>query len=148
MLSIGGNVMNVKQLIMNTSFDDVMKVISIHYGSEEKEQQRELYEKLKIMEVAPSIEHFTIYVNAFLCSENEENDETRLIEFDENDSNLCFDVSAFEDNDEYAYSITSTPYKELLGYEISDATRSLFTDASILAHILWEATAYSYENLG
>ena len=39
--------MNVKQLVMNTSFDDVMKVISIHYGSEEKEQQRELYEKLK-----------------------------------------------------------------------------------------------------
>ena len=146
MLAIGGNDMNVKQLIMNTSFDDVIKVICIHYGSEEKEQQRELYEKLKIMGATPNIDHFTIYVNAFLCSENEENEETRLTEFDEYDSNLCFDVSVFEENNEYAYSITATPYKELLGYEISDETRSTFSDASILAHVLWESTAYSYED--
>lgn len=137
--------MNLKHLVMNTSFDDVMKVISIHYDSEEKEQQRELYEELKIMEATPNIGHFTIYVNAFLCSENDENEETRLTVFDEYDSNLYFDVSAFEENDEYAYSIAATPYKELLGYEISDETRRLFSDASILAHILWEATAYSYE---
>lgn len=138
--------MNVKQLIMNTSFDDVMKVISIHYGSEEKVQQRELYEKLKIMEAAPNIWHFTIFVNAFLCSDNDENEEIRLTVFDEYDSNLYFDVSAFEENDEYAYSITATPYKELLGYEISDETISLFSDTSILAHVLWEATAYSYKD--
>lgn len=138
--------MNVKQLIMNTSFDDVMKVISIHCGSEEKVQQRELYEKLKIMEAAPNIGHFTIYVNAFLCSDNDENEEIRLTVFDEYDSNLYFDVSAFEENDEYAYSITATPYKELLGYEISDETISLFSDASILAHVLWESTAYSYKD--
>ena len=144
-MSIGDNDMNLKHLVMNTSFDDVMKVISIHYDSEEKEQQRELYEELKIMEATPNIVHFTIYVNAFLCSENDENEETRLTVFDEYDSNLYFDVSAFGENDEYAYSIAATPHKELLGYEISDETRRLFSDASILAHILWEATAYSYE---
>ena len=55
--------MNLKHLVMNTSFDDVMKVISIHYDSEEKEQQRELYEELKIMEATPNIGHFTIYGN-------------------------------------------------------------------------------------
>lgn len=45
--------MNVKQLIMNTSFEDIIKVIRIPYGSEEKDQQRELYDKLKIMEPVP-----------------------------------------------------------------------------------------------
>ena len=98
------------------------------------------------MEVTANIGHFTIYVNAFLCSENDENEETRLTVFDEYDPNLYFDVSAFYENDEYAYSITATPYKELLGYEISNETRSLFSDASILAHVLWEATAYSFED--
>ena len=61
------------------------------------------------MEATPNIGHFTIYVNAFLCSENDENEETRLNVCDEYDSNLYFDVSAFEENDEYAYSITELP---------------------------------------
>ena len=141
-----GNAMNIKQLIMNTSFEDVMKVISIHYCSNEKEQQENLYGKLKTMEPAPNSDNFTVYVNAFLCNEDNEEENVRLTEFDEYDSNLCFDVSAFEENNEYAYSISATPYKELLGYEISDETRGFFTDASILAHVLWEATGYSYEN--
>ena len=140
--------MNVKQLIMNTSFDDVMNIISIHYGSKEKEQQRVLYEKLRKIETVPNVENFTIYVKAFLCSDDEEDEDVCLSEFDEYDPSLDFDVSAFKDNCEYAYSISATPYKELLDYEISDETRSLFTDASILAHVLWEATSYSYENFG
>jgi len=85
-------------------------------------------------------------VNAFLCSEDDEDEDLCLTEFDEYDSNLCFDVSAFKKNYEYVYSISATPYRELLEYEISNETRSLFTDASILAHVLWEATGYSYEN--
>ena len=139
--------MNIKQLIMNTSFDVVMKVINIHYGSKEIEQQRTLYDKLKTMEPVSNNDDFIIYVNAFLRSEDDEGEDVCLTEFDEYDSTLCFDVSAFKRNYEYAYSISATPYKELLGYEISDETRNLFTNASILAHILWEATAYSYENL-
>ena len=98
------------------------------------------------MEPAQNSNNFTVYVNAFLCNEDDEDEDVRLTEFDEYDSNLYFDVSAFEENNEYAYSISATPYKELLGYEISDETRGLFTDASILAHVLWEATGYSYEN--
>ena len=70
--------MNVKRLVMNTYFDDVMKIISIHYGSKEEEQQRELYAKLKIIEPLPNVDDFTIYVNAFLCNEDDEEEEPTL----------------------------------------------------------------------
>ena len=138
--------MTVKDIITNTSFDDVMKVIDIHYGLAEEEKQRLLYDKLKTMELSPDVGGVTLYINAFMDDGNEDAEDICLTEFDEYDTNLYFDVSVFEEGDEYAYSISATPFRELLGYEISEETRGKLTDASILAHVLWEATSYSYKN--
>ena len=135
--------MNIKDLIDSTDIESVENVIKLHYGDQELPKYETLYAKLKQMQPGENRDHTTIFIAAFLPGEEED---IRLDHFDEMDSDLCFDVYATCDADDEIYSIASASYRNYLGFLIEEDTRRKFSPASILAHTLWEVTAYSFED--
>ena len=135
--------MNIKDLIDSTDIESVENVIKLHYGDQELPKYETLYAKLKQMQPGENRDHTTIFITAFLPGEEED---VRLEHFDEMNSDLCFDVCATCDVDDEIYSIASASYRDYLGFLIEEDTRRKFSPASILAHTLWEITAYSFED--
>lgn len=76
-----------------------------------------------------------LFITAF--KENESGEDVVIEHFDCDDTTVFFDVHGKDDNYEGLYSITSSPYGELLGYYISDDTLTKFNSAQIVSHILW-----------
>ena len=138
-LRVGFIYMAVKDLLSLVAFEEGADIIKLHYGEKKIAVLKEAYYSLKKMSPAPNTNGTTIYINAFL-SDGE--DAVCLNEFDELNNELYFDVSAYEPNDDIVYSIVSAEYRELLGYHIDEQTQKRLSAKSILAHILWEATAF------
>jgi len=83
-----------------------------------------------------------IYLTAY--EENVTEDEpVAVLSFDENNTELQFDVSAY-DRAETVYSIASINKSAFLCCEVDEDTLCHFTYASILAHCFWEITSYSF----
>jgi len=66
--------------------------------------------------------------------------------FDENDSTIDFDVSAYELSSKTIYSIASSPYADFLNYTIDEETLRRYSFPTILAHCFYEITSYGFED--
>lgn len=136
--------MNIKELILTTEVEDVIKMIECHYGNKDIQRYRELYYLLLQMQPEENTDKMMIFIRAFM--DNKEYDEAISVkEFEENDESLYFDVSAV-DYKGTIYSIASANYKAFLGYLIEDQTLACMSGAAILAHCFFEITAYSFDD--
>lgn len=138
-------VTRLSDLVQECTFADVEQKIRIHYGVRELDKYRRLYEAL--CTAVPEIPEKTmlVQINAFV--EDEEED-VRAEEFDEDDNELMFDVSAYVPDEETVYSIASATYGEFLGLGVAPYVLRDYSPASILAHCLYELSAYGFEDRG
>lgn len=132
-----------EELISKVNFEDVLTQIIKHYGDKEIFEYRRLYEKLK--EIAPNgnVNQSKLIIKVFV-----ETDEESFLtnDFDENDSKLNFDVSIKQEDEDILYSLPGFCYADFLGFTIDEKTLNRLSHTSILAHNLWEITAYSFED--
>lgn len=140
--------MTINELIKLCDFSSVKERLCFYYGEKDLDKYEKLYNDLKIM--APSAnnkEKMCIFITAFY--EIEGGDEDAVVEnYDENDRELYFDVSAYdeEDNEGIIYSIAATRYADFLLYTVDKKTLNKMSPESILAHSLYEITAYGFED--
>lgn len=136
--------MKIKDILSVTDFEEVARHIELHYGNKHTEKFRELYNRLKNSDSQYSCsENFSIIIQAFRENDNGESKYTESS--DENDTSLCFDVSAVNDNDDFLYSIAGIDKFEFPEYSISQDTLKSFSYPAILAHCLWEITFFSFD---
>lgn len=132
--------MRIYDLIQKVSYDDVICKVKLFYGSECLEEIECLLIQLMRMEPQETSKVLTIFINAYV----ETDDEIESVdEFDENDKNVIYDIIAYSDTDEEPYSIEAVEKELFLNFRISDETLSRFSDSSILAHCLWDVSAFS-----
>ena len=136
-------VTRIADLLQRCEFEDVERKLRLHYGARELDKYRTLYESLCGTTPIPSEEDLFLYISVFM--EDEEED-VRVDEFDEDDNELMFDVSAFSPVEETVYSIASASWGEFVQLGISPVTLQRFSAESILAHCLYELSCYGFEN--
>lgn len=135
--------MLVSDLIKSCCFEDVNAKILLHYGEKDNDKFRQLFDELKKMSSLPiKKENLTIFIKVFLETDE---DSIPITYFNEDDVGLYFDVCGYIDGEEMIYSIASSPYDEFLGYSVDDDTMSKFTPETILAHAIYEITAYGFD---
>ncbi len=136
--------MKIKDILSGTDFEEVARHITLHYGNRHIEKFHELYDRLKNTDNnCPDSENFSIIINAFRTNEE---DEPEFVEsFNEDDTELYFDVSGISDKDNFLYSIVSIDKSEFPEYNVSPDTLEHFSYPAILAHCLWEITFFSFE---
>lgn len=135
--------MKIKDILQNTSFEEVASHITLHYGNGYIEDYRRLYERLKNSVSHSANEDFSIIIRAFKENDNGDSEYTEI--FDENDTSLYFDVSAVTDNDDFLYSIIGIDKSEFPEYNVLPETLQHFSYSSILAHCLYEITFFSFD---
>lgn len=124
----------VGEVISKVSFDDVFEEYRKHY-EEGYERVMDIFQKLRESNPSPNYSNMVLFIRAI--KENECGEDVVIDGFDCDDSTVFFDVCGEDSCYEGLYSITSSPYGELLGYFISDDTVMRFTSSQIIAHILW-----------
>ena len=135
--------MKMKELFSQTDVEEVLTHIKLHYEEASLEDFRCLYKTLSEMSPKENTNDMTIIINAFIvCDE----DDIWVEDFNDGDDSLYYDVSAFSKNEDIVYSIVSSDYASFLGYYVDDSILSKLSAPSILAHCLWEITAYSFED--
>ena len=133
--------MIIYDLLMTVPLNDVLEKVSYFYGNEHTKEIGNLYTELKTLKPQKCSNILTIEINAF----KEVNDKFIYVDnFDENDDNMIFDVSAYSTTDNEIYSIESADKIDFLSYIISFDTQRKYSKASILAHCLWDITSFSY----
>jgi len=135
--------MLVSDLIRRCTFERIKEKIVLHYGENELEKYERLFNLLRKKsenEIEP--DSLTIFIKAFRETDD---DSIYVADFDENNPELNFDVCGFIDGEDVLYSIASADYDEFLRYKIDNKTLEKFTDENILAHCLYEVTAYGFE---
>lgn len=128
--------MRIIDLVQMCRYEDVEKELKAHYDdfTKEKRKFRKLWSKLSTMTIKNVIdEEWYLYVFA------------GRDEFDEEDEEIYYDAGAYQKGDEMLYSLGATPHEEFLQYLVDEKTLEKFAPESILAHALWELTAYSFE---
>lgn len=139
--------MKIQDLIKACPYQDVEKKILHHYNDIDTEKLRKTYAELSAMTIRNAEdEEWYLCVVACRVPEDDDEDPVAVDVFDEDDKDLCFDVSAYKKGDEMLYSITMSSFEEFLQFTVEERTRKRFTPASILAHALWELTCWSYED--
>ncbi len=136
--------MRIIDLIKICTYESIETKIILHYGTKDLACYKKLYNKLKLMKIntVPK-EDLYIYITAF----KETNDEDiKVLVFNEDDTSLYFDVSAFDMTNNDVYSISASCYSNFLHYNIDEKTLHNFKPESILAHCLWEITYYEFED--
>ncbi len=135
--------MTIADLIRTCDFDLVQKKITLHYGDKDIEKFRKLYTELKL-KCSPlqKAEALTIIIGAWRETED---DSVYVEDFHEDDATLYYDVSGFVEGGEMLYSIVSSPYEDFLSYSIDKRTAEKFSPETILAHALYEVTAFGFE---
>ncbi len=135
--------MTIANLIRNCSFEQVNEKILLHYGNKDNEKFRQLFNQLKKKSALPiKADSLTILIKVY---HETEDDSIYVAEFDEDDVTLYYDVSGFMEDEEMLYSIASSGYDEFLTYEVAEETLKNFSPESIIAHCLYEITAYGFE---
>lgn len=129
--------MQMIDLIKMCPYQTVEKELESHYENygREKRKMRRLYSKLSKMAIKNVIDE-----KCYVCVTAGRD------EFDETDETIYYDVSAYEEGNEMLYSIASSPFEDFLQYLIDEDTLEKFAPESILAHALWELTAYSFKD--
>lgn len=137
----------VQDLIRACPYQDVEKKVLHHYDDVDTEKLRKTYAELNAMTVRNTKdEEWYLSVVACRVPEDDDEDPVAVDVFDEDDRDLCFDVSAYKKGVDMLYSITMSSFEDFLQLTIEEKTRKRFTPASILAHALWELTCWSYED--
>ncbi len=135
--------MFIYEIVLNTEFESVFRILKRNYGIENGYEYENLYSRLKDMNPT-SIGLLTIYINAYRQSDE---DSIFIEDFDENDTSLYFDVSAYKtEEDDCVYSIASLSYSDFLGCKIDKDTLQKMSPSAIIAHSLYEITAYSFDD--
>ncbi len=135
-------VTRISDLLQKCTFADVEQKIRLHYGTRELDKYRRLHETLST--AAPEIPEKPMFVQINAFMEDEEED-VRVVDFDEDDDELMFDVSVCYPDEEAVYSIAAASYAEFLGLGVPPALLCDFSAASILAHCLYELSCYGFE---
>lgn len=135
--------MTIADLMKNCTFERVNKKILLHYGNKDNEKFQQLFKDLKKKSTSTIQSNpLTIFIKVFLETEE---DSIYVAEFDEDDATLYYDVCGYIDGEEMIYSIALSDYGEFLTYEVDKTTLEKFSTESILAHCLYEITAYGFE---
>lgn len=135
--------MLISDLIKSIEFSDVEKKIILHYGTAEIQEYKNLFLLLKEKSALPQIRgNLTIFIKTFIETDD---DSIFITEFDQNDPTLHFDVSGYAEGEDIVYSIASSDYDEFLTYAVDEETLAKFSHENILAHCLYEITAYGFE---
>ncbi len=135
--------MLIAELIKNCTFELVNQKILLHYGEKEIEDYRKLFLLLKEKFALPQTTgDLTIFIKTFIETDD---DSIYVSDFDENNPELFFDVCGHYDGDDLVYSIAASDYDEFLTYAVDEETLAKFLSENILAHCLYEITAYGFE---
>lgn len=135
--------MRICDLIKSLKFDSVKVKIQLHYGQKDIDKYEKLFSALKKKQIPDTVSgDLTIFIKTFAETED---DSIFITEFDENDPRLHFDVCGYMDSEDIVYSIAASDYEEFLTYQIDEDTSEKFSPENILAHCLYEITAYGFE---
>ena len=100
--------MRIYEILKKTSPEDVISKIKLDYGDKYIDRYKNLFYDLLNMNPTCNGQKLCILITAYILNEN---DDIRKLEiFDENDSTIDFDVSAYELSSKTIYSIASSPY--------------------------------------
>ena len=135
--------MKIKELFSQTDAEEVLTHIKFHYKEAFLEDFRCLYKTLSEMSPKENANDMIIIINAFIVGDE---DDIWVKDFNECDNSLYYDVSAISKNEDIVYSIVSLDYASFLGYYVDDSILSKLSAPSILAHCMWELTAYSFKD--
>lgn len=131
-------------MIKNCPYEKVEQKIRLHYGDEQLDQYRDLYNNLINMKLSPPA-HGNLEVYIIAYREGKEED-IRVDEFDDDDTSLYFDVSGFSIEEKLVYSIEAASYSDFLQYSIDTKTLEHYKPENILAHCLHEITYWGFED--
>lgn len=133
--------MIIYDLIQRASIDDVINSIIFYYGNKHTNEIRDFFITLKDMKLQLCKQVLTITINAY----KEVDDEVEYLDsFNENDSDIIYDVTAYADNSDEPYSIEASKPEDFLNYKISIETEKNYSETAILAHCLWDVTAFLF----
>lgn len=133
--------MIIYDLIQRASIDDVINSIIFYYGNKHTNKIKDLLITLKDMKLKVCNQILTITINAY----KEIDDEVEYLDsFNENDSDIIYDVIAYADDSDEPYSIEASKPEDFLNYKISTETENSFSETAILAHCLWDVTAFLF----
>lgn len=142
--------MTILDLIRKCPFSDVEKKLKYHYDDYDEvkaEKFRKLYSDLSNKTIKNIIDgEWYLCITARIMQDDENGIDPAVQEFDENDKELYFDVSAYQKGDDLLYSIVSTLHEDFLQFIIDEDTLKKYTPATLLAHALWELTWFGYED--
>ena len=133
--------MIIYDLIQRASADDVLNSIKFYYGAKHITEIKDFLIQLKDMELQACRHILTITINAY----KEVDDEVEYLDdFNENDPDIIYDVTAYADDSDEPYSIEASKPEDFLNYKISTETENSFSETAILAHCLWDLTAFLF----
>ena len=133
--------MIIYDLIQRASTDAVLNSIKFYYGNKHTNEIKSFLIDLKNMRLQECQLVLTITINAY----REVDDEIEYLEnFDENNPTLIYDVTAYDNNSDKPYSIEASKPEDFLNYRISKETEKKYSEATILAHCLWDVTAFLF----
>ncbi len=133
--------MTIREILDATNTEKILYQMALHYGYENQIKYRYLCSELRKKVFTVNAEKMIIHIDVY---GEKEGDYFLIEEFNENDINLYFDVSAKQQEDEMVYSIAAIKYEEFLNYDIDQDTLNKLSFESILAHCLWEITTYGF----
>lgn len=133
--------MIIYDLIQRASTDDVLNSIKFYYGTKHTNEIKDFINKLKNMRLQARAKVLTITINAY----REIDDEIEYLnDFSEDDPDIIYDVTAYADGSDEPYSIEASKPVEFLNYKISNETTIKYSEKAILAHCLWDVTAFLF----
>lgn len=135
--------MNIRELLQTTKDREILDAIRMHYGDEDSIQYKKLIDRLRRMKFEKSKENLTVFIKVYKEIENEEIFSAEGV--DQPDSELIFDVSAYDGKD-IVYSIASISFNDFLNLYVDSETMDRLPSSHILAHCLYEITSYSFED--
>ncbi|MGB7605361.1 MAG: DUF6557 family protein [Lutisporaceae bacterium] len=138
-----------KQLIVETDFSKVWQFITRHYEIRKeisidnfKDNYNDLYEKLSALAPTENTKNMYIYINVF---KDDGNDDYYCPDsFEENNSELYFDVCG-KDDELCGYSIVASSFEDWLSFYIDEKTLAKLSCPNIIAHCLLEMTFFGFE---
>lgn len=134
--------MTLRELLPAAPLPQVLAALKRHYEDVPADKVERLYRKLETLPPAADTE-LEAYISVFRDAGEDVTAVTGA--FDEDDGSLCCDVSARGAEEGRVYSIAGLNCRALLALGISEDTLRSFTPANIVAHCLWEATAYGWD---
>lgn len=135
----------LKQLIIETDYSKVWECIK-RYQKNMKENSvdnfKNLYEKFVTFTPTENKKNMFIYINVY--KDDGKDDYFCPETFDENDTELYFDVCG-KDDEWCGYSLVANSFGDWLGFYIDDNTLAKLSYSSIISHCLWEMTFFGFE---